>query len=391
MDCALIPFYVYIGYCSHAESTESSGSSGRWTTLFSLDSATAIILEVTWIVAFVLAGLHVVSVILDVLLFLWFRKISKQPPDVNPLEGTRRQRSTDGSSADLKAGYRISTASISTSASIPPGYSIPALDHREVPFFQSRVDADSRWSHSTLAPARASPVQHPGSLASPTHSNYAPSSGHSSPARESYTDRYSTTQSAENLKLLPRPLQTNRNSGQRDELRAPYGHHHTAQAQCQSLLRKNSWEVNDDEVDIGTSRTQSPVPPVPQKSDSRYLSPYRTEENNEVAGSGGVRRMTTISSSVYSGDDAASVASTSTVRGPKTYGLLSTAQQAVRYDRGSRVQSPERPAYGSNRNPSTGVDLADVAVYDAPRQRNFSWKVAEEGRGQGRYSQGNWL
>lgn len=105
MDTALIPLYIYITLLVNtnrqlpvAERNESGielDGNWRWSSFFSTQSATNLLLMVTFLAAAVIAGLHLLSCGLDLYLIIIFRKISALPPDMNPLEAnlTSRPRS----------------------------------------------------------------------------------------------------------------------------------------------------------------------------------------------------------------------------------------------------------------------------------------------------------
>lgn len=89
MDTAFIPFFVYAVFYARANYIAPAGSDGRWTTVMgTADSANAILLT-SWITATILAGTHLISAVLDIVLGCCFRKIVMMPPDCNPLVAER--------------------------------------------------------------------------------------------------------------------------------------------------------------------------------------------------------------------------------------------------------------------------------------------------------------
>lgn len=395
MDGALIPFYVYIAFYSYSNYMQVPGTDGRWTTFFTAPDAATIVLKCSWLGSVTLGGLHLISVVLDFVLLIWFRKIANAPPDSNPLDVAARMRnkhryknsesSTSTFSLEDKKMYRASTHSYNSNASIPQGYSIPEPQNRQVPFLRSRVEANQVYSPHTVESARlarANPKS-PGafsfqskstraSIAEAENDKHSPFAGHSFPFPPGQ-DRASFNASRPGSR--DRPLTSSGPQTAQDPRDA-------RQAQTQSLLREN-WTVYDDDAsDLGTPRRgNSPAPTVPAKNGNTHLGPYDAVDKENT---GGIRRMLTTSSSVYSDEGAAPIANDSPARNQKYYSGLAVAQQAIRYHGGSPVaQSPE-PMGKTNGNrvvSRSGVELADGKVYDEPRQRNVSGKAAEEGRG----------
>ncbi|OJD11716.1 hypothetical protein ACJ73_09488 [Blastomyces percursus] len=90
MDAGLIPLYVFTGIIARVEHT--SGTYG-WDTLFETKSAADKIIYTTFLACCVSAGLHLSSLVISLYLAVIFRKISKLPPDMNPLEDNLTSRS----------------------------------------------------------------------------------------------------------------------------------------------------------------------------------------------------------------------------------------------------------------------------------------------------------
>lgn len=169
MDGGLVPFYIFIAlFANNAYNTPVNASS-RWTSFFNNANSTAILLSVTWIAAAVMAGLHLVSIGIDIYLVMMFRKIAKLPPDMNPLEDNLTSRRA------AKHQYKNSEASISTASMSqkPPGYTSRStlnlndnrsskaftVDERAVPFRHSRMGSDQAFSPHNPESARYSRQQ----------------------------------------------------------------------------------------------------------------------------------------------------------------------------------------------------------------------------------------
>ena len=69
-----------------------AGITGRWRTVFPTDDETNKILLTTWLTATAAAGIHLISVLIDMYMVIIFRKIAKLPPDMNPLEDNLTRR-----------------------------------------------------------------------------------------------------------------------------------------------------------------------------------------------------------------------------------------------------------------------------------------------------------
>ncbi|CBX99074.1 hypothetical protein LEMA_P083130.1 [Plenodomus lingam JN3] len=91
-DAGFIPFYVFTLLMAKRNSDLEAGTTGRWRTMFPTDGETNTVLKTTWLTATTLAGLHLVSIFLDLYLVVIFRKISSLPPDMNPLEDNLTSR-----------------------------------------------------------------------------------------------------------------------------------------------------------------------------------------------------------------------------------------------------------------------------------------------------------
>ncbi|KAF2154395.1 hypothetical protein K461DRAFT_293045 [Myriangium duriaei CBS 260.36] len=393
MDGGLIPFYIFTSFYSYTNYKQAPGTDGRWRTFFTAPGAADLVLESAWLGSIALAGLHALSIVFDLLLLFWFRKISNLPPDMSPLDAAARLRSKhkhknsemsfSTMDSDPKKMYRVSTHSMSDSDTLTNGHTIPEPTSRQVPFLRSRVEGEKFYSPHTRESARLargapnSPdrfsFQSRSTRASMVAAQddvdkHSPYAGHSFPFPPGQ-DRVSFNAS--------RPGTADRPNTATSAPQAAQDPREAKQAQSQSLLRDN-WYVYDDSSDLGTPRRgMSPAPPaVPAKNEQQYLGPYDAVDKENA---GGVRRMLTVSSSVYSDDGAASISSGHTARPSKYYGDLAVAQQAVRYNGGSPTLSGPEPmgkSYGNRVVSRTGVDLADE-----PRQRNVSGKAAEEGRG----------
>ncbi|KAF2768214.1 hypothetical protein EJ03DRAFT_375431 [Teratosphaeria nubilosa] len=116
MDVALLPLYIYITLAVNSNrqlpvpqyKSDGDEVDGDWrfTSFFSAQAGTNLLLEVTTFAAAVMAGLHLLTTGLDLYLAIIFRKIACLPPDMNPLEDNLTSR--HGS----KHKYKDSDASV---------------------------------------------------------------------------------------------------------------------------------------------------------------------------------------------------------------------------------------------------------------------------------------
>ncbi|KAL1640414.1 hypothetical protein SLS58_006912 [Diplodia intermedia] len=171
IDTGLIPFYVFTAMLANTNWQEAPGADGRWRTFFNTDLATSKILLTTWLTSVTVGGLHLISIGLGLYLVLVFRKISKFPPDMNPLEdnltsrrGTRHKHKTSSlSDITVRPEKRFSDLSGSTAMSSPTRSShaqddplIP--DVRTMPFMDSRRNSNVLYNPHSPQSARESRV-----------------------------------------------------------------------------------------------------------------------------------------------------------------------------------------------------------------------------------------
>ena len=160
MDVGLTPFYVFTALFSNNNYTMEPGTKDRWNSFFPQKGATTTLLLATFLASAVMAGLHLISSILDLWLVIVFRKISKLPPDMNPLEDNLTSRGPGaskhkhknseltlvGSMAEKKPAYLSgSTVSVDDRSRLSTATK-EADDFRRVPFHHSRTDSEATFS-----------------------------------------------------------------------------------------------------------------------------------------------------------------------------------------------------------------------------------------------------
>ncbi|KAF2205767.1 hypothetical protein GQ43DRAFT_385268 [Delitschia confertaspora ATCC 74209] len=164
LDAGFIPFYVFTALLSNRNFNQQSGTNGRWRTFFTKQEDTETVLHTTWLTATAVGGLHCVSLFLDLYLVLIFRKISKLPPDMNPLEEhlTARPRramhkhskssisTTKPLMADEKRFSTQSGTSITTTGSGLSSH-VPTPDAEKMSFLHTRGNSEVKYSPHTPA------------------------------------------------------------------------------------------------------------------------------------------------------------------------------------------------------------------------------------------------
>lgn len=144
IDVGLVPFLGFTAMIARVEYTEPEGSQSRWTTLFATAGADFKILYALFLVSVVNGGLHLVSLVISIYLGVVFRKISRLPPDMNPLEDnlTSRHKRNKSSLLDNSASKATTpTRQLESEADAPRMSPV-----RSVPFMHTRND-----SHANIA------------------------------------------------------------------------------------------------------------------------------------------------------------------------------------------------------------------------------------------------
>ncbi|KAI4139122.1 MAG: hypothetical protein LQ341_004344, partial [Variospora aurantia] len=137
LDAGLIPFLVFTAIFAHDQSVEPSSTPGHWASLFMFDTATTKIVRATYLTSVVSGTLHVVSLMTSIYLAVLFRKISKLPPDMNPLEDNLTSRHKRNKSELLDD--RNSQANIGISSKRGSRVEEPLISPvRSVPFMHTR-------------------------------------------------------------------------------------------------------------------------------------------------------------------------------------------------------------------------------------------------------------
>lgn len=171
-DAGFIPFYIFTVLMSRRNADLEAGAQGRWRTMFPTDEDADKVLFTTWLTATVAAGVHLISLFLDMYLLVMFRKIAKLPPDMNPLENnlTSRRKNkhmhknssisaiTPLTGAQEKRFSVQSTIAGDRNSQHDPLWAreIPSPNKEQMSFLHTRAQSNTTYSPHTPASARES-------------------------------------------------------------------------------------------------------------------------------------------------------------------------------------------------------------------------------------------
>jgi hypothetical protein len=150
-DVSVIPFYAFSALVARTHQS-------AWTTLLSNQNLTPVFISVVFYLASIGGGLHLFSLIISLYLAVTFRKITKLPPDMNPLEDnltSRHKRSKSSlSSVTAVSEKRLSTPLESKRSSGAPYEDLSRPP--TIPFFHTRTQSTDSFStyKSTPPPSR---------------------------------------------------------------------------------------------------------------------------------------------------------------------------------------------------------------------------------------------
>lgn len=151
IDACLIPFFVFTAMISRNQYIQSVNTDGHWQTLFGTTDATSKIIYSTFLVSVVDGSFHSISLIVSIYLAVMFRKISKLPPDMNPLEDnlTSRHKRNKSSLVDNRMSQNTTTTATNRSSKAGDSLTVPL---RTVPFLQTRNESFDNIPHPQSTP-----------------------------------------------------------------------------------------------------------------------------------------------------------------------------------------------------------------------------------------------
>ncbi|KAE8350622.1 hypothetical protein BDV28DRAFT_138733 [Aspergillus coremiiformis] len=140
-DLGLIPFYVFAAYLGFNQYTDNAY---HWSTLLGSDfEITTKIAQATFLLSVINGALHAISLGISIFLGLIFRKISRLPPDRNPLEDNLTARSHKRNKSEI-AEKHASGSSLDSDMSGETLIGAP----RTMSFFDTRAKPSARGSNN---------------------------------------------------------------------------------------------------------------------------------------------------------------------------------------------------------------------------------------------------
>lgn len=148
-DCSILPFYAFSALVAH---TRQSG----WTTVLSNQDLVTIFSEIVFLTAVTGGGLHLISLGISLYLAITFRKITKLPPDMNPLEDNLTSRHKHSKSSISTTTTSSSQKRLSTPLESKRSSGAPYEDLSRpptIPFFHTRTQStDSFTTYKSTRP-----------------------------------------------------------------------------------------------------------------------------------------------------------------------------------------------------------------------------------------------
>ncbi|KAL9622749.1 MAG: hypothetical protein Q9160_002867 [Pyrenula sp. 1 TL-2023] len=139
MDLGLLPF---LGITAFITNDKNVNGPNGWSTLLGTPEVTTKIIYVSFLLSIVNGGLHLVSLIISVWLAVIFRKITKLPPDMNPLEDNLTARPHKRNKSELTVSDKRSSLTDSERDKRASGISDPLISPtKSVPFMHTRQDS----------------------------------------------------------------------------------------------------------------------------------------------------------------------------------------------------------------------------------------------------------
>jgi hypothetical protein len=163
-DTGLLPFLIFSALMAHDDYTSNVYG---WGTLFKTSSASYTIIHVFYLTSVVGGSLTVASLVLGIYLAILFRKISKLPPDMNPLEPNLTVRPHKRNKSELTAKHMSSSTTSLASKRMSKASDSPVVASRRMPFMHTRTDSADNLENYANSSARHSVVD----LLSPSRAN----------------------------------------------------------------------------------------------------------------------------------------------------------------------------------------------------------------------------
>lgn len=372
-DVSIVPFYAFSALIA---TTKQSG----WSTLLSNQALTSIFTEVVFYLAAVGGGLHLVSLGVSLYLAVTFRKITKLPPDMNPLEDnltSRHKRNKSSISTTTTVSEKRVSAPLESKRSSGAAYEDLSRPPT-IPFLHTRTLSTDSFStyRSTPPPTRDGRLDLPSrqyQINSPRSSmvDLKRNSGYGAPStppkRASYTEARLSDASSKRASYTEVALsdtssmRSSRKVGSMaeawftaDSLPARSSRSSSPKKTAYQPLHQNLDSPED--ISFGLPNPLEAHPPTPR----HRQFPSRDSPLSEISNN---RASTDIA------DSASRFRENSQQRDnfkAKYYGELKPGTPPV--------------IIGNNRQVSSGTDFVNKGGYKLER-REVSGKIAEEGRG----------
>ncbi|KAA6408667.1 MAG: hypothetical protein FRX48_07749 [Lasallia pustulata] len=258
IDAGLIPFFAFTALMARTQYTGTGGSQNSWQTLFGSNSTTYKIVLSTFVLSVVDGSFHLLSLFVSIYLTVIFRKISKLPPDMNPLEENLTSRHKRNKSS-------VSQASTGPINSDPQSQDPLISPPRTIPFFQTRTESTTSLSNLQSRPPStvASQVDLPSQLYQHTYSQRSSRANlNHSPAPSSRTNR--ATQYIDSRPPSTRPPSTRPQS-----TRPPSTRPSSSVPEVPTRGIRNAPSLLSDNWFVYAS--PSPSPPLTQPAEFRHL------------------------------------------------------------------------------------------------------------------------
>lgn len=156
IDAGLLPFLAFSAYMAHNE--HATGMYG-WDTLFGVPLTTWYIVYTTFLLCVIEGGLLLLSLLVGIYLGILFRKISKLPPDMNPLEPNLTSRPHKRNKSELTTSTKhMSQASLVSNKRVSSTADPLIAPGRRVPFMHTRTESADHVQPLASHSARSSRI-----------------------------------------------------------------------------------------------------------------------------------------------------------------------------------------------------------------------------------------
>jgi hypothetical protein len=380
-DVSIIPFYAFSALITWSQYKLGALDTSWATLLVTGQSVITILIKTAFLCATISAGLHFISFGLSIWLAVIFRKITRLPPDMNPLEEnltSRHKRNKSSISVSMASEKRLSEPLESKRNSGAPYEDLSRPP--TIPFLHTRSNSTDSLStyHSTPPGSRDSRLDLPSRQYQLQPKADSPNSSTSDLKRSSHR---ATPVNSKRSSYVELPTSENAQRGSRDgkslteawQAAEPL----SVSQQTRTSPRKGAYHPlhqrfnSDDDISLSTPHPHplAANPPTPRQPAQRAP---RKSALTEIG----------LNDNYTSSGDLADEKKTSPQKGrqgqenfkAKYYGELRAGTPPILIGSGGN-------GIGNGRQVSSGNDFMDTGAYRNPGRRDVSGKIAEEGRG----------